>query len=123
MPALLYVRGAVACPIPGHGGLQPGTSTRVTLCCTIVWSGWAPRASGLVLCARVWTGPDETLALGLHAHMRVFELGGWELVLRDLRFCCTLGGSCGMHRVMIEEGESVGFEGLPPLKMAGTWLE
>lgn len=31
----------------------------------------------------VLSGPGETLALGLHAHMRVFELGGWDLGFGD----------------------------------------
>jgi hypothetical protein len=51
----------------------------------------------LMLCERVGTGPGEMLALGLHAHMRVFELGGWDLVL----------GICGYAAMMAGPARSV----------------
>jgi hypothetical protein len=96
VPALLYVRMVVACPIPGHGGLQAGRAPgyRYAARCMVRMGSACAR---LMLCERVWTGPGETLALGLHAHMRVFELGGWDLVL----------GICGSAAMMAGPARSV----------------
>ena len=77
--------------IPGCGGLQPGALGRAPgySCRRCAARCMARRGSACVrsmLCERrervrtgcVLSGPGQTLALGLHAHMRVSELGGWN---------------------------------------------